>query len=464
LPAVHEEIPLPVSSLNFTNLGPFDEIGFEFDSHVNVFVGPNNCGKTTALLALADILVYPFSVPNKLLRGDSEFHARFNRVAKDVQNLKGPYPIIGARGAGGHWTSESFKRIERLQGQLGYRTFVPALRLSTDFRSPGPTTAVESPRPTLPHSVSPKPAILLSTREKPEEMDPSFVRDERIIQRLVDLDYRAYREEKLEIRETINRVANLASRITEGFPIDFIGIGEDRTGLFPRFRTLDGEVPLNFLSQGTQALIQWCAQLLIGYAEFYDFPKSLDRKPGILVVDEIDAHLHPSWQRRILSTITEEFPNLQIFCSTHSPLMLAGLKAGQIHLLRRDANGKVIVSRNESDVLGWSADEIYTSLLGVEPTDVATTMKLERVRDLRQKEARLTRAEKAELASLRDELHDSLTQGLLNDQASLFAGRLQHAASESVSGKRKRTSRKKATTSSKRSTTRTASKRPGGSS
>ena len=59
-----------------------------------------------------------------------------------------------------------------------------------------------------------------------------------------------------------------------------------------------------------------------------------------MIVDEIDAHLHPSWQRRILPTLTRNFPNLQIFCSTHSPMMLAGLKAGQVQLLRRDENGR----------------------------------------------------------------------------------------------------------------------------
>ena len=55
----------------------------------------------------------------------------------------------------------------------------------------------------------------------------------------------------------------------------------------------------------------------------------LTEKPGILIVDEIDVHLHPSWQRRIIPALTKNFPNLQIFCSTHSPLMLAGLGEGR---------------------------------------------------------------------------------------------------------------------------------------
>ena len=105
----------------------------------------------------------------------------------------------------------------------------------------------------------------------------------------------------------------MASEITEGFPIEFKGVGEDQRGLFPQFGTLDGDVPLDVLSQGTQSMIQWLAQLLIGYAEFYDYPVDLAERPGILIIDEIDAHLHPSWQRRIIPTLIKHLPNLQIF-------------------------------------------------------------------------------------------------------------------------------------------------------
>ena len=60
---------------------------------------------------------------------------------------------------------------------------------------------------------------------------------------------------------------------------------------------------------------------------------------GNLIIDEIDAHLHPSWQRRIIPALTRNFPNLQIFCSTHPPLMLAGLEEGQVQLISRDTKG-----------------------------------------------------------------------------------------------------------------------------
>ena len=51
---------MPITRLSFSNVGPFDDIEFEFDPQVNVFTGPNNSGKSSALWVLGELLVYPF--------------------------------------------------------------------------------------------------------------------------------------------------------------------------------------------------------------------------------------------------------------------------------------------------------------------------------------------------------------------------------------------------------------------
>jgi hypothetical protein len=256
------------------------------------------------------------------------------------------------------------------------------------------------------------------------------VSDEVVIQKIIDLDYRAYREGGPAIREIVKKIPHLASEITEGFPIEFLGVAEDEGGLFPQFRTPDGDLPLNVLSQGTQSIIQWLAHLLIGYAEYYNYPPDLEGKPGILIIDEIDAHLHPSWQRRIIPTLTKHFPNLQIFCSTHSPLMLAGLKAGQVQLLRRDEKGKVTVSRNETDIVGWSADEILRNFLDVpNPTDLETVGHIERLAELRRQET-LSEEEAAELERLRHAVNQDLLGGPIATQLEQLTTLLEHAKAE----------------------------------
>ena len=183
-------------------------------------------------------------------------------------------------------------------------------------------------------------------------------------------------------------------------------------------------MPLDVLSQGTQSLIQWLARLIIGYARAYDFPDRLDTKPGILILDEVDAHMHPSWARRILPALSSFFPKLQIFCSTHSPLMLAGLKAGQVHLLSRRDKGGVTVSRNESDIVGWSSDEILSCFLGVDAaTDLESAEKLRRLAELRDKK-RLTVEQKGEIEALRHDVRGRLLAGPSSDSADDLVQRL----------------------------------------
>ena len=442
---------MPVSSLYIANVGPFDEIQFEFDPQVNVFTGPNNCGKSSALWVLGDITVYPFSFPEKLLRPETPGKFRSCMWVGSKIEFDGELPCRLFSGVEppvphGYWTKERSKEHIAVMGKIGYSKFIPALRQTTDFRSPGPT-AMKNPdterdlfQITM-GSVSEKDLIRrrlarsqwtgeeeydseLKKRVALTSANPSLVSDEAVIQKIIELDYRSYLRREPAVRDIITKIATIASEITDGFPIEFIGVDEDASGFFPEFGTIDGAVPLNTLSQGTQSIIQWLAHLLIGYAEYYDFPEVLEEKPGVLIIDEIDAHLHPSWQQRIIPTLTDHFPNLQIFCSTHSPLMLAGLKEGQVQLLRRNENGKVTVTRNEVDIIGWTADEILRNFLGVlDPTDLEAAGRLERLQSLRNLES-LSAEEAEELEKLRSVVSDDLVRGPISTQLEQFAAAL----------------------------------------
>ena len=421
---------MPITKLSLSNVGPFDDIEFEFDPQVNVFTGPNNSGKSTALWVLGDIAVYPFHFPEKLLKRAVAAEFEFYLCGALRPTLIGQLPCrfnpTGPVNSEGYWTVERSRSYIDNLTTIGYSKFIPALRRGTDFRSPGPTPshpneddrgrrAREEPEPELRKRLT-----LVS-------QDASLVSDEAIIQEIVDLDYRSYLRDDPARRNIIVQIGEIASEITDGFPIQFNGVNEDNEGFFPEFNTVDGPMPLNTLSQGTQSIVQWLAHLLIGYAAYYDFPKSLKDKSSVLIIDEIDAHLHPSWQRRIIPALTKHFPSLQIFCSTHSPLMLAGLKAGQVQLLQRDEDNKVTVSRNEDDIVGWSADEILRGPLGVrDPTDQKTVEKLEKLRKLRRKQ-NLSAEESKELERLSSEVSEDLMSGPAAAQVDRFIQALEQA-------------------------------------
>ena len=425
---------MSITSLQFSDAGPFDSIEFDFDPRVNVFTGPNNSGKTTALWVLGEILVYPFGMPSKALRSSDARWSLEWRSDSGSSSISGGLPI-------------SPREMVRAYEELGFSCYVPAQRHGTDFRSKGPglkqditsitqqeiRTLIRT-RPDIMREAETEArlmdAMIVSRKDEPETLrrrresmiftDASLVSDEMVMQELINLDYASYRQHRGELQDTVESILSISSDITEGFSIEFAGVHEDDDGLYLRVTTPDGEVPLSVLSQGTQSVIHWVARLVLGQAKYYDFSKEWFDEPSILVIDEIDAHLHPSWQRRVIPALMKRFANLQIFCSTHSPLMLAGLKAGQIQLLQRQPGGSISVSTNDSDVGGWTSDEIFRNVLGVEnPTDLATAEALRRLGELRRKDS-LSEAEERELTRLRVKVGRDIIGDVVAEQIAEF--------------------------------------------
>ena len=150
-------------------------------------------------------------------------------------------------------------------------------------------------------------------------------------------------------------------------------------------------VYLGHLSSGTEGTLLWIRWLALKMVHHYGFERDWASRPAILLIDEIENHLHPTWQRRVIPALLEHFPGLQIFATTHSPFVVAGLKAGQVHLLNRDANGVVTASTNTEDIIGWTADEILRTMMGVDdPTDDATAAAARELRQLRNEGPRAT--------------------------------------------------------------------------
>ena len=433
---------MPVNNLYFSNVGPFTEVSFDFDGQVNVFTGANNSGKTTVLWVLAELLVYPFAMPSKYYNSDDTDWGIEITTEQGIRRLGGKFPAdVGP--------------FEEVYNVIGHTSFVPAQRHSTDYRSEGPLRSQEAFDRTnedFREWTQARPELLkLHGEEKLREAirmmgisgNPELVKrrslirssaslmsDEAIIQKIIDLDYAAYRLRRPEMRSIVDKLTSIASDITKGFPIERLAVNEDTDGLFPEVRIPFGDLPLNVLSQGTRSIIQFLAHFLFGYAEYYDFPSDFEDKPAILIIDEIDAHLHPSWQRRIIPTLTKHFPSLQIFCSTHSPLMLAGLRAGQVQLLDLHDDATITVSTNESDVFGWTADEILRTFLDIySPTDLRTSESIRRLEDLDLKED-LSPSEAEELDDLRRTISKSLTSGPMSVQVLEFANELKRARGE----------------------------------
>ncbi len=97
---------------------------------------------------------------------------------------------------------------------------------------------------------------------------------------------------------------------------------------------------------------------------------------GIILIDEVDLHLHPSWQRLVIPKLTELFPNCQFFITTHSPQVLSHVKPESIFLLKNENNELSWSKPTES--YGMSIDRVIELIMNeeVRPNDVAEKLEI----------------------------------------------------------------------------------------
>jgi len=132
----------------------------------------------------------------------------------------------------------------------------------------------------------------------------------------------------------------------------------------------DAPIPIQWASQGTFSVI---AIFGLIYSFLQSLSKSEERileTPGIVLIDEIDAHLHPSWQQKLLGLLTSRFPNVQFIVSAHSPAMVAGCDRGEVAVLRRDRQtDRFRIEVLQRDFLGATAAELYQEIFEIEDAD-----------------------------------------------------------------------------------------------
>lgn len=140
------------------------------------------------------------------------------------------------------------------------------------------------------------------------------------------------------------------------------GLGPTPHGV--RVETPHGLVPLSQLSLGYQTVTAWTVDIAWRLFNAYpDSPRPM-REPAIVIVDEIDLHLHPSWQRQLRRNLTEHFPNVQFIATAHSPLMAQDYLDQNLVLLRLDPVEREVEIVNEPSVIrDWSVDQLLTSEL-----------------------------------------------------------------------------------------------------
>ena len=119
--------------------------------------------------------------------------------------------------------------------------------------------------------------------------------------------------------------------------------------------------PFSALSDGYRSFIAMIADLVGHLVEVCPKDTKLEDCPGIVLIDEIDLHLHPSWQRRVIADFSRGFPKLQFIFTSHSPLIVNSLQNMNVFLTEYDSNDAATIKQLGERTYGRGVDQILLS-------------------------------------------------------------------------------------------------------
>ncbi|MCX4246100.1 AAA family ATPase [Paraliomyxa miuraensis] len=215
----------------------------------------------------------------------------------------------------------------------------------------------------------------------------------------MDLDYRRGAQALSLIRHALESI------LMPG--VGFVDIDKDQRELI--FRTEDGDLPFSQLSDGFQSVVAWVGDLLFRLTDTFEIAKRPLEAPGLLLLDEIELHLHPQWQRRLIEYLRQLLPNFQFVATTHSPLTAQQVDEGELYAIERssDDGPQIVPFAGEPRKL-FIHQLLADPIFGIPMSSQYVENARARLHELRKKR-RLAASERDELARLEAEL-DSMPE------------------------------------------------------
>jgi predicted ATP-binding protein involved in virulence len=329
-PAPAAPAPL-LRRLTLKNIGPFEDLTLDLTSGWNVLLGDNGVGKSSITRAIAVALVgrEASDFAGRLIKKGSS-HAKIEletSVRTYVTELFGTDGPVEISSTASPLESEGWLA-------LGF----PALRALT-WKQRSSYEVGAKRRPTAGDLI---PLIRGEPDPRPDE-------------------FKAWLIENDADRSYLDPLTRFFEKLTPGLGLKFDQVDRQKRQILVESGGV--QLPLEMVSQGTASLLGWFGVFLQRQNEIHQLPlDEASQKPAFVLIDEIDAHMHPKWQRLIVPAMTSLFPNLQVLATTHSSLIVSSLKEAQLTVLRRREN-RVQILRPQIQLQGFRADQILTSEL-----------------------------------------------------------------------------------------------------
>ena len=130
-----------------------------------------------------------------------------------------------------------------------------------------------------------------------------------------------------------------------------------------------GLLPVSLLSDGVRAMVSLVADLAWRCAKLNPhFGQMASQKtPGIVLIDEVDLHLHPAWQQRVIRSLIGAFPAIQFIVTTHSPQVLSTVERDSIRIIKFDRQANSTSETPMAVSYGEESQNVLQAIMEVDP-------------------------------------------------------------------------------------------------
>jgi len=369
-----------IDRLSLTNFRGFSKVEFDFHQKFNLLVGENGSGKTSVLDALSVAAGSWFlGIGGYDTRHIQDFDIRKLAVqAGETTTFEGQYPVV-VRSEGVvhglllpdeplHWTRD----IENKGGKTRFKEATEIKRLASEVEARvrrGESIALPLiayygagrlwvPAKDMegggPDKDAPPPSRLdgYKTSIDPRINFPALFRwlaNEKYVALEKKKERKVFHAVKAAMRSCLEGCESLDYEVAEKTLVITMCRGE--------------RLPYHLLSDGQKIMLALVADIAIKAATLNPQleDRVLEETYGVVLIDELDLHLHPRWQRHVVADLKKTFPKLQFFASSHSPQVIGETPHDEIILLRNDGTW----TRPNASI-GLQSNEVLREIMGAE--------------------------------------------------------------------------------------------------
>lgn len=327
-----------IKRIEIAGVGGIKHLALEFDSHVNILCGPNGIGKTTILESIAHM----FSAgPTTILKRNAKSEASKINALVCVDGEEKSHVVEFDE-----FVPHQHAQIHAMHA-LSAKLMSLKVNRTFEYR---PLNSVE--------------------KDSKKELAHTYAEARQGIA-LTDVKNWFVNRYMFSLHNlTTTQLQNyeLARSSFSALNSEFSFSRVDASNLEILVNSPNGEIYYEYLSSGFKS----CLSIIFGIIKEIEF-----RFPapgvfaadfdGIVLIDEIELHLHPEWQAVILQVLADKFPKAQFICSTHSPHVIQAANATEI-LAIEGADGEVRkrqLPESPSGFKGWTIEEVLIDVMGM---------------------------------------------------------------------------------------------------